>query len=106
MKEIVALAVEDPYARKTLRECQGTRYLTGTTASTDPEIKLWAPRALFAVEDVHVHDLWSSVIAEPASRNDLQGLCDNRVADEGGQFAELAQTLKYVSSVKCFALSH
>ncbi|KLO16716.1 hypothetical protein SCHPADRAFT_203646 [Schizopora paradoxa] len=104
LEGIIALSVEDPATRATLRDCEQNRRLTETPigANANPDVVEWTSRALFALEDNHVHDIWSRIIASPVNREELQILSDDRVAETDGRLAELSRSLKYVSSPMSF----
>ncbi len=102
------MAVEDPFVRKVLKECNKTR-LEEMKNELDPDTisqAKWASRALevIDVKNDEVHDIWSNVVAKPVIARDLQHLSESKgsVADSA-----LANSLRYVafnSIKKCHTL--
>jgi len=98
MEAIVTLAIEDPYVRKTLKECEKTDpRLSKMKECTEPEICEWASKALEAVSNEVIHDLWSRVIVGVVSRRDMQQLLDGSVPSNSA-LAELAKSLSDMNS--------
>jgi len=95
MKEIAALTTEDGYVRKALRECENTYFHLQdlTMHSSKPEIREWASKALDAINNEVVHDLWSKVIPGAVDWHDMQELIDRRFTGDTGEFAVLVNSL-------------
>ena len=69
--------------------------------SKKEDIREWASKAVYAVENEAVHDLWSDVITEPVNLLDMQQLSDG-VVDGNDGLKRLELTRRYVVSLmKC-----
>lgn len=90
LNEIVALTVEDVYARAALKECEGSHILRRLEGSSEKEVKEWASRALYAVENEAVHKDSSQVVT------DVQGILKRSITagGNGDGYAELSKFLK------------
>ncbi len=98
MKEIVTLSIEDIFIRKALWACeQACRRLQDLTEDSelDQHVVEWASKALDALKNEKVHNLWSSAIRRVEDWRDIQPIFDVDESD-GGLLAELAKSLKYV----------
>ncbi len=97
LKAIYALTIEDPYAREALKECEKFHHFLQNLeeGSSKPGIRNWASRARFAVENEDVHHLWSDVITEPVSSDDMKQLSEGTVASGDDELAKLAKSLRY-----------
>ncbi len=91
------MSIEDPYIREALKECEKAHHFLRNLeeGSSKPRIRHWASRALFAVENEDVHRLWSDVITEPVSSDDMKLLSEGTVASDRRELAKLANSLRY-----------
>ncbi len=106
MKEIVGLTIENHRVRKALGECEKTlrRLRDLTQSSAKPEIREWAARALDAVNNDAVHELWSNLAPGTNSWHGIQQLVDEGVASETGDLPDLVNSLRFVISTSILLL--
>ncbi|KLO16695.1 hypothetical protein SCHPADRAFT_937722 [Schizopora paradoxa] len=100
MEEVILLATEDCHIRKTLKECEDElRCLQKRVAAFDsnPEFRKWAQRALCAIRNEDIHELWSSTTAKSTSWPNLRKILEGQVPldeDNTSRLAMLAKSLK------------
>lgn len=86
MEETIALTIEDPYARTTLKEGKEVRESLGRLSkSADPEICDWSSKTLYAVEKESVPQLWSNAITGSMSWPEMQRHLDRNVRLAGNK---------------------
>lgn len=101
LKEVIALAVEDPHARKIFGERRRIRCLKKMRKSTDQEIAEWASKAVGAIEEVHAQNLRTTVITESSETDDALRRLDMILVDDCRPTAGSAEPLKYVFFLMC-----
>lgn len=99
VEKIIALAIEEPDARKALHDSHRIYALRRAESSgMASKVRIWVSRALYAIDDSHgVHDIWSKTMQEPITDHEMQHLMERSVCSESDRLSRLITTLKYVS---------
>ncbi|KLO16696.1 kinase-like protein [Schizopora paradoxa] len=100
MKEILALAITDKYAREMLWKCEKRgHYLERQLSNTNSEIHKWTLRALCTIKEEYynIHELWSNATVTATDKDgngfNFQTISVNGGTDISGRSSELAQSL-------------